>query len=171
MHVFIACSLDGFIAGPNDEIDWLAGSDDVEDTFTPFMATVGAMLMGRRTYDVVKCFDGAWPYGDTPVLIATRRPLTSQQKSVCPIGGTISEMIAAAKTRAGDRIVYIDGGTLIRSALDANLVDEMTITIIPMVLGEGRPLFAGVQQQRPLELIGQRTLGGGMVELKYRPAR
>ena len=71
VRVFIASSLDGFIAGPDGELDWLSGREGVEDTFTPFFQEIGAMLMGRRTYDVVNGFDGAWPYGQTPVLVAT----------------------------------------------------------------------------------------------------
>ena len=69
--VFIASSLDGFIAGPNDEIDWLpSDAGQVEDTFSPFFGQVGAMLMGRRTFDMVETFQ-EWPYGTTPVLVAT----------------------------------------------------------------------------------------------------
>jgi dihydrofolate reductase len=168
VHVFIACSLDGFIAGPNDEMDWLEGSKETEDTFTPFMAEVGSMLMGRRTYDVVCSFGDVWPYGDTPVLVATSKSLDPKQSSVSPVAGTIAEMVEAAKAAAGDKAVYIDGGSLIRSALDAKLVDEMTVTMIPMVLGAGVPLFAGVTQRHPLELLSERSIGGGLVELKYR---
>lgn len=170
IRVFIACSLDGFIAGPNDEIDWLtANSSGAEDTFTPFMAQIGALLMGRRTLDVVAGFSGAWPYGDVPVLVPTSRPLTSKQPTVRAISGSIAEVVAQAKQAAGERDVYIDGGALIRSALDAGLIDEMTVTLIPIVLGEGLPLFAGTGRRHPLELISERTIGGGLVQLVYRP--
>lgn len=82
--VFISCSLDGFIAGVNNELDWLPGPDDgVEDTFTPFMSQVGAMLMGRNTYDTIAAMEGSpWPYGDTPVFVATSRPLDTGTQSV-----------------------------------------------------------------------------------------
>ena len=81
VRVFIACSLNGFIAGPNDELDWLEGPDAAEDTFTPFFKGIGAMLMGRRTYDVVSSFEGDWPYGDTPIIVATNRPLQMAKPS------------------------------------------------------------------------------------------
>ena len=172
IRVFIACSLDGFIAGPNDEIDWLTGnSGGAEDTFTPFRAPIGAMLMGRRTLEVVAGFSGAWPYGDIPVLVATRRPLSSKQPTVRAVSGSIAEVVAQAKQAAGERDVYIDGGALIRSALDADLIDELTVTIIPIVLGAGLPLFAGAGRRHALELIGERTIGGGLVQLVYRPRR
>jgi len=157
VRVFIACSLDGFIAGPNDELDWLAGPAGAEDTFTPFFAQIGAMLMGRRTYDVVDAFEGVWPYGDTPVLVATRRPLTTTRDAVRAVDGTIAQQIDEARAVAGGRDVYLDGGCLIRDALDANL------------LGEGIPLFAGAGRRHALDLVGERSVGGGLVELQYRP--
>lgn len=167
--VFIASSLDGFIAGPDDELDWLEGRDGVEDTFSPFFAGVGAMLMGRRTYDVVRGFGGDWPYGDTPVLVATHRPLDPVRPSVRAATGPIAELVDQAKGLSGGRDVYVDGGALIRAAMDARLVDEITLTVIPVVLGSGRPLFAGVQHRHDLDLVGTRPIGGGLVELKYRP--
>jgi dihydrofolate reductase len=171
VRVFIACSLDGFIAGPNDELDWLSsGSGAAEDTFAPFLAEVGALLMGRRTYDVVIGF-ADWPYGEKPVLVATTKPLTAKRASVRAIGGSIAELVEQAKQVAGERDVYIDGGALIRSALDAGLIDELVVTVIPIVLGAGLPLFAGVGRRHPLELIGERHIGGGLIQIKYKPRR
>jgi len=168
-RVFIASSLDGFIAGPDDELDWLEFEGEYEDRFTPFFADVGAMLMGRRTYDVVCGFDVDWPYGDTPVLVATSRPLDDTIPTVRAVSGDVEEMLAEARAVAGERDVYLDGGELIRSALDAGCVDEMTITMIPVVLGAGRPLFAGVGNRHDLELVSERAIGSGLVELVYRP--
>jgi len=171
VRVFIATSVDGFIAGPNDELDWLGGYEGVEDTFTPFMTEIGAMLMGRRTYDAVRNMDASWAYGETPVLIATTRELMPERVTVRPIQGPLAQMLDEAKQAAGDKDVYIDGGTLIRSALEEDLIDEVTLTVIPIILGKGIPLFAGTAQRHPLDLIGQRPLGGGLIELKYRPKR
>lgn len=173
VRVFIASSLDGFIAGPDDELDWLTGREGVEDTFTPFFQNIGAMLMGRRTYDVVSGFDGEWPYGQTPVLVATTQALNPIQGSVSASEGTIEELIGRAQELAGARDVYLDGGAVIRSALDAGLVDDLTVTVIPIILGRGVPLFAGSKNRHPLELLGSRPLGGGLLELKYsaRPSR
>ncbi len=173
VQVFVGASLDGFIAGPKDELDWLGGSEgDTPDTFAPFFLTIGAVLMGRRTYDVVAGFaSGVWPYGDTPLRVATSRPLTPMRASVSALSGSIQELVAKAKELAGDRDVYVDGGRLIRATLDAGLVDAITVTVVPMVLGEGIPLFAGVQRRHPLKLIGQRTVGDAGVELRYEPQR
>ncbi|MCB9628181.1 MAG: dihydrofolate reductase [Sandaracinaceae bacterium] len=170
VHVFMAMSLDGFIAGPNDELDWLQ-REGAEDTFTPFMQGVGAMLMGRRTYDVVSGFDGDWPYGETPVLVATSRPLSAARGVVTAVSGSITDLVDEAKAAAGERDVYLDGGALIRSALDAGLVDELTLTLIPTVLGAGLPLWTGVARRHELTLQSSRELGAGLVQLRYVPTR
>lgn len=169
-RVFIASSLDGFIAGPNDELDWLDGhgEGDAEDTFTPFMKQIGALLMGRRTYDVVCGFDAPWPYGETPVLVASSRPVEPKVPTVRGVSGDIHAVVAAAKEAAGDRDVYLDGGALIRAALDEGLVEELVVTMIPYILGDGVPLFAGVSKRKKLELVEGRPIGGGMVQLVYR---
>lgn len=169
VRVFIASSLDGFIAGPEDELDWLDGYDEMEDTFTPFFAGIGALLMGRRTFDVVAAMEGPWYYGSTPVLVATSRDLASPRSTVRPVRGTIEQMVAEAERVAGDKDVYIDGGTLIRSALEAGLVDEIQVTMIPMVLGAGIPLFAGCAQRHRFTLRQAREIGAGLVELTYQP--
>ena len=168
-RVFVASSLDGFIAGPDDELDWLEFDGEITDTFTPFFAEVGAMLMGRRTFDVVSGFDVEWPYGDTPVLVATSRPLDPTIPTATAVGGDISELVTEAMSVAAGRDVYLDGGELIRNAIDAGLVDEMIITMVPVVLGAGRPLFAGVGNRHGLRLTRSRELGSGLVELVYEP--
>ena len=167
VEVFIASSLDGFIAGPNDELDWLEHTTQTEDTFTPFFDRVGAMLMGRRTWDVLSKFD-AWHYGDTPILVATRRPLETDKTSVRAVRGDIEAMVSEARAVAGDACVYLDGGAIIRAALDAGLIDEMTVTMIPYILGDGIPLFAGSSEGHRLELLEARPIGGGLVQLRYR---
>ncbi len=169
IRVFIATSMDGFIAGPNDELDWLPnGQSEVEDTFTPFLKQVGALLMGRRTYDVARSFEGAWPYGDTPILVATRQSLPdSSPASVQAVHGSVEAMVRVAKDTAGELDVYIDGGTLIRSVMDAGLIDEITVTIVPVVLGAGIPLFAGCTRRHSYRLHTARPIGGGLVQTTY----
>ena len=169
--VFIACSLDGFIAGPGDDLTFLEPAEGqvIEDTFTPFFAGVGALLMGRRTFDVVGGFGGDWPYGETPVLVLTRRTIESAAPTVQAVSGAIEAVVAKAVEVAGDRDVYIDGGELVRQALDAGLVDELIVTVVPRILGQGKALFAGATRRHDLDLLGQRALGAGYVELRYRP--
>jgi dihydrofolate reductase len=170
VRVFIASSLDGFIAGPDDDLSWLPQPSDEQDFgFGAFMAEIGALLMGRRTFDVIMGMSGEWwPYGDRPVLVATHRPLPSAPAEVRAVSGSITGVIAAAREAAGDRDVYIDGGALIRQALDAELIDEMVVTVIPMILGAGLPLFAGAQRRHALELVEHTEFPGGLISLRYR---
>jgi dihydrofolate reductase len=172
----MACSLDGFIAGPNDDLEWLhedhtAPGDLAADPkalqFDEFMGQVGALLMGRTTFDVVEAMN-VWSYGETPLLVATRRPLASARASVTPVSGNIRELVDQAKTTAGDKDVYLDGGDLIRQALDANLVDEITATWVPILLTRGTRLFDGLVSRRKLQFVSHRFFGSGMLQVTAR---
>lgn len=168
VRVFIATSLDGFIAGPGDDLSWLPEPRADEDYgYAAFMAQTGAILMGRSTYEVAAGFEGPWPYDDTPVLVATRRELGAPAApTVEAVAGTPAELVALAHERAVGRDIYLDGGDLVRQVLDAGLVDELTITLIPVILGAGSPLFAGAAR-RELRLRGTALFEGGIVQLRY----
>jgi dihydrofolate reductase len=175
VRVYIAMSLDGFIAGPNDELDWLG--DPTPDGelpagvlgFDAFMADVGAMVMGRRTYDAVRGMGPAWFYGDTPVLVATHRPLAGDLPTVRAVSGDIGALLDEALTVAAGKDVYVDGGATIRAAMEAGRVDDLVVTVVPTVLGAGKPLFAGLSRRYPLEILSHRDYGRGMVQLRARP--
>lgn len=171
VRVFIATSLDGFIAGEHDDLSWLPETAE-DHGYTAFMASVGVLLMGRRTYDVVLGFD-KWLY-ERPVLVATTRPLPEPAPpDVRAVHGTIHELVEQALDAADGRDVYIDGGVLIRQALDAGLIDEMIVTIIPAILGRGIPLFAGASRRVTLQLDDSHAYPSGLVQLRYslmRPA-
>jgi dihydrofolate reductase len=173
IRVFIAMSLDGYIAGEGDDLSWLPPPPDDGSDFgySDFMAEIGALLMGRRTYDVVAAFEGPWPYGDRPVLVTTRRPLTAVAPSVLAVSGDLPAIVAQAKAAAAGKDVYVDGGQLIRQTLDAGLVDFLTVTVIPVILGRGSPLFAGAERRHPLDLVHSVELPGGLIQLTYRPRR
>ena len=132
------------------------------------MAATGAILMGRGSYDGLLDMGYGWPYGDTPVLVATTRPLEPAAATVSAVSGTPAEMVAAARAAAGGRGVYADGGALIRTLLDAGLVDEAIVTVIGVILGAGTPLFAGATARRTLALQSATTFAGGLVQLRYR---
>lgn len=185
LRVYIAMSLDGFIAGPDHDLSWLPGADpDAPSpapspaadpqalTYDALMSTVGALLMGRSTYDVVCGFDIPWPYGETPVLVATNRPLDADAPStVRAVSGHISNMVAEAKEAARGLDVYLDGGTLIRAAAEERLIDDLTITVAPVAIGAGQPLFAGLARHYELKFTGHHTFSGGMVQLRAVPRR
>lgn len=180
VRVYIASSLDGFIAGPGNDLSWLTGPDAANPggatdsdalTFDRFIADVGAVLMGRGTYDVVQGMEW-WGYGKRPVLVATHRPLDNEGRpTVRAVSGTIAEVVALAKEAADGKDVYIDGGELIRQAVDADLIDEITLTLAPIALGSGHPLFAGIQKPYPLHIVAHHTFEGGMVQIRARPGK
>ena len=179
VRVYIASSLDGFIAGPDDDLSWLTGPEAANPggptdpdalTFEAFIADVGAVLMGRGTYDVVRGMTW-WGYGERPVLVATHRELGEARGTVRAVSGSIEALVAEARTAAGEKDVYIDGGDLIRQAVAADLVDELTVTLAPVALGSGHPLFAGLPRRYPLEITGHHTYEGGMVQIRARPRR
>lgn len=177
VRVFLAQSLDGFIAGPNDDLSWLpapdpaAAPDEDEGGFHAFLGEVGAILMGRRTFDVVTGFGGPWPYGELPMLVATHRALEADVPTAHAVEGSIEAMVDLARAAAKEKDVYLDGGALVRQALDAGLVDELTLTIVPVALGAGVPLFAGVARRHRLDLQRIRTMSDGLVQLTYEVVR
>jgi len=167
-RAFLASSLDGFIAGPDDDLTWLPAPKPGEDLgFDALIASSGAMLMGRRTYDIVRGFHDAWPYGDLPILVATTRPLHPHRPSVRSVTGTLRELIALGHTVAGDADLYVDGGQMVRSCLTEGLLDELVITIIPVVLGGGIPLFSTPGPRVDLRCTDVRKFGD-LVQVHYR---
>lgn len=170
VRVFIACSLDGFIAGPEGDLSWLPEPDPGGEDYGygAFMRDTGAILMGRNTYETAASFD-RWPYGTTPVFVATSRSLEPKTPTVRAVHGTPDEMLATVR-RDTDGAVYLDGGSLIRSFADQGLIDEMTITLVPVVLGRGEPLFAGAAKRQALRLISATPYPNGLVQLRYVPS-
>ncbi|MGI9018167.1 MAG: dihydrofolate reductase family protein [Euzebya sp.] len=172
-------SLDGRIAGPDDELGWLeeprpravdsplptAGGEWL--TFEGFTADVGVMLMGRRTFDVVADFD-EWFYGDLPVIVATNRPLPAEiPPTVTGAAGTVHELVSAARALSQGRDVYVDGGRLVSAVLDAGLLDELTTTVLPTILGPGIGLFDALAGPHHLDLTNVAINQGGAVQLTW----
>ena len=169
-RVFIATSRDGFIAGRDDDLSWLPDGHAGEDYgYEAFMAETGAIIMGRRTYDVVEGFGIDWPYGETPVFVATSRPLETDEPTVRSVRGTPAEILACVH-EVTDGGVYVDGGDVIRQFLDAGLINEATITVIPIDIGEGVPLFTDDAQRARLGEPTLTTFPSGVQQLRFTPA-
>jgi dihydrofolate reductase len=175
VRVYLGCSLDGCIAGPEHDLSFLNDfAPDPEAApsglgFHEFMAQIGALLMGRRTYQVLLDWD-AWHYGGRPVLVATHNtlppaPRGGQSRAV---QGPIEELVAQAKAVAGDKDVYLDGGDLVRQGLDAGLVDELCLTFLPVVLGRGVRLWDGLVSRNDLLFEAPAVHGGRMVQVTAR---
>ncbi|MFZ4842131.1 dihydrofolate reductase family protein [Mycetocola saprophilus] len=178
-RVFIAASIDGFIARPDGDISWLeevtpaaehgpAHSDEGAITdYDAFMASVDSLVMGRATYEKVLTF-GFWPYPDHRVIVLSST-LTTDDPNVT-VARDLDEALALLAT-AGSRGVYVDGGGVIRSFLNRDLIDEITITRIPVILGSGLPLFGTGLPEARLEHRGTAVAENGFVTSSYRVLR
>jgi dihydrofolate reductase len=175
---FAAATLDGYIADRDDGIDWLTGfepnydggGESVTGTIDEFVDGTGALVMGSSTYEFILGHD--WPYGDRPSWVLTSRKLPDTQGADIhfhngPVADIHTEMLEAA----GDRRLWVVGGGPVASDLaDAGLLDELWVTVVPIVLGDGKPLFSR-PIDRAMRLLGTRTLSSGMLELRYALAR
>ncbi|MBN8617222.1 MAG: dihydrofolate reductase family protein [Deltaproteobacteria bacterium] len=111
-----------------------------------------------------------WFYGEVPVLVPTHRPLEPVVPTVRAVSGAIDRLIDEALVVANGKDVYVDGGTVVRAALEAGRVDELVVTVAPVVLGSGKPLFAGLSRRVALDVLSHRDYGRGMLQLTLRPA-
>ena len=164
---FIAASLDGFIARSDGRFDWLeqiARLDRYDNGYAQFMATVDTLVLGRNTYDVVRGFN-AWPFDGKRCLVLTHRAATSAHGEEFVAAG--ARELVERLTRDGAQRAYIDGGIVVRQFLDAGLIDDLTISIMPIILGSGIPLFASGGAEQRLELVEQRAWPTGVVQLRY----
>ncbi|WP_214744461.1 dihydrofolate reductase family protein [Exiguobacterium sp. s189] len=158
--LYIAMSLDGKIARSNDQLDWLfAVEGDGDNGYAEFFKTVGAVIMGRKTYEeVLKLEEGAYPYKDIPNYILTRQP-DREAEHVTFTNEPIEELIHRLKGEADQDIWLIGGGEVIKAAMEHNLIDRYEIAIAPVVLGEGIPLFPEGTKETKLRLTSQRASG------------
>lgn len=170
---YMAQSLDGYIAGPDGELDWLEQIDNPERSdfgFAEFMGTIDALLMGKNTFEKVFSF-GDWPY-EKPVYVASNslQSLPSAvEASVAITRGDIPSMLKQLESEGVGR-TYIDGGQLIQSALAEKALDELVITTVPVLLGEGIPLFTRLPASIKLELLSSEVLLKQLVKNHYRLA-
>ncbi len=176
-HVFIATSLDGLIARPDGRIDWLLAANAAvppgEDCgYAAFSGRMDALVMGRHTFEQVLTFP-EWPYGDKPVIVLSRRgvavpaALADRVRTSAEAPRALLQQLG----REGRRHVYVDGGQVVQAFLRDGLVDEMTITTIPVLLGAGRPLFGAGPSALPgdvaLQLRDVRHWPFGFVQCRW----
>ena len=156
--VFIATSLDGFIARPDGALDWLPADGGEPHGYDEFIASVETVLS----------FD-AWPYGTKPVVVlsTTLSELTVPAGAVCEVmAGTPQEIVTRLAQR-GMNHLYIDGGVTIQGFLEAGLIQRVIITRIPVLLGSGIPLFGSLSHDIRLEHVATRSFASGMVQSEY----
>jgi dihydrofolate reductase len=174
---YVASSIDGFIATPDDDLGWLLhfeggdGSGDVHDSYESFFAGVGCLAMGGTTYRwLLKNMPGAWPYADTPCWVFTHQEYGAPEGAdITFVRGEAREFADDLLAAAGTKNVWlVGGGDLVAQFADAGLLDELIVSVIPVLLGDGKRLLPLKGPTPPLTLVSSRTVGGAMVELHYR---
>ena len=187
---YCAATLDGFIAESDDTIDWLMGyegkyeGDGVEPgpmgedgSYDRFYEGVGALISGSATYEFVidhmKSNGSSWPYGGKPYWVLSSRELpVPEGEDVRVVNASVAELAAELKDAAGDLDLWIVGGGNVASQFaDEGLLDELHVTVVPVVLGTGKPLFNRRLDASSLQLLGAQPYGNGMVELRYAVSR
>jgi dihydrofolate reductase len=168
--VFVGTSLDGFIARPNGELDFLPAGGGEPHGYEEFIATVDTIVIGRKTFETVLTFP-AWPYGDKRVVVLSSRPVDLSPATAR--GGIVEQMagppaeIVSRLAASGSRHLYVDGGVTIQGFLRARAVQRLVITRVPVLIGEGIPLFGIVPRDIPLRHLATRSYPSGLVQSEY----
>jgi dihydrofolate reductase len=168
VSVFIGTSVDGFIARPNGALDFLPEGGGEPHGYNEFIASVDAIVIGRKTFETVLAFD-TWPYGDKRVVVLSSRPidLSAVRGGVVEqMGGPPAEIVSQLAAR-GIHHLYIDGGVTIQGFLRAGAIQRLIITRVPVLIGEGIPLFGSLPRDIRLRHIATRHYPSGLVQSEY----
>lgn len=168
--VFVGTSLDGFIARPDGAFDFLPTGGGEPHGYAEFMASVDALVIGRKTFETVLAFD-TWPYGEKPVVVLSSRPLASAPPGalVERMSGAPADIVSQLAARSV-RHIYVDGGITIQRFLQAGLIQRITITRVPVLIGVGIPLFGPLERDVALRHVATHQFAGGLVQSEYEVA-
>ena len=169
VQLFIATSLDGYIAGPGDDLSWLF--HDADYGYTSFYARVDTVLMGRRTYETALSF-AQWPYAGRKAVVFTRRgDLAVASPDTVATSRPPADVVRELRTRAGGVLWLVGGGELALECFDAGIVDDLIVSVHPLILGGGTPLVPQGTRRTDLALVNERCFPSGLVQLVYRVER
>jgi dihydrofolate reductase len=169
VSVFIGTSLDGFIARLNGEFDFLPAGGGEPHGYDEFFASVDALVIGRKTFETVLAF-ATWPYGDKRVVVLSSKPVDFSAVR----GGVVEQMggppaeIVAKLAASGAHHLYVDGGITIQHFLRAGLIQRLIITRVPVLIGEGIPLFGALPRDVQLQHVATAHYASGLVKSEYR---
>ncbi len=173
LSVFIATSLDGYIARFNGKLDWLEINRDTSKSedfgYAAFLGSVDCIVMGRNTFEKVVSFS-EWPYHNKRVIVLSRRwkQIPDQFVEYAELYSGKVELLTVELQNQGVRHVYIDGGITLQSFIQQHLLNEITITTVPILLGSGIPLYGITKGDIELELLHSKSFDSGFVQSKYR---
>lgn len=160
--------MDGFLAREDGTFDFLQPFESEEHGFDDFFRSIDALVIGRATYETVLAF-GAWPYGRKRVVVLTHRPIDAKHGETS-YAGALAPVLTQLEAE-GVRRVYLDGGIAIRQGLEEDLVDDMTISTVPVTIGAGRPLFGGKPSTTRWKMSSVRSYPSGLVQARYERLR
>jgi dihydrofolate reductase len=169
LSVFCGVSVDGFLARPDDGLDFLRAGEQVPHGFKEFLTSVDVVVIGRRTFEVVLKLGHLALYGKKPVVVLSSRPLDFSSVKGAVVEqmlGEPTEIVKQLKSR-GFKHAYIDGGITIQRFLAAGLIDRLVITRVPVLIGAGIPLFGPVPRDISLRHVATHSYNGGLVQTEY----
>jgi dihydrofolate reductase len=168
ISVFIGTTVDGFIARPNGDLDFLPAGGGEPHGYDEFMASVDALVIGRKTFETVLGF-AVWPYGGKRVVVLSNRPLDLSAAR----GGVVEQMagppaeIVSKLAASGAQHLYVDGGITIQMFLRAGLIQRLIITRVPVLIGDGIPFFGALPRDIRLRHVATRHYPSGLVKSEY----
>ena len=169
--VFVGTSLDGFIARHNGDFDFLPEGGGEPHGYSEFIATVDVLVIGRNTFEKVLTLD-TWPYEDMRVVVLSNRTIDASASSPARVermSGSPPE-IASRLAASGAQHAYIDGGLTVQQFLRAGLIQRLIITRVPVLVGQGIPLFGSLPQDVKLRHVATQAYGSGLVKSEYEVA-
>ncbi len=165
--VFVGTSLDGFIARPNGAFDFLDAGGNEPHGYDEFIATVDALVMGRNTFEVVLSL-GGWHYGKKPVFVLSHHalPAAPAEAVVERMCGDPSDIVSQL-TKRGFEHIYVDGGLTVQEFIRAGFIQRLIVTRVPVLIGDGIPLFGKLLHDIPLKHVNTRQFASGLVQSEY----
>jgi dihydrofolate reductase len=167
--VFVGASVDGFIARPDGGLDWLPEGGGEPHGYPELMTAVDAVVIGRNTFEKVLTL-GPWHYGKKRVVVLSTRPVdlsAAEGGVVEQMSGTPAEIVERLAADGAEHL-YVDGGDTIQRFLRAGLVDQLVVTRVPVLIGEGIPLFGALPHDVRLTHVSTRSFPSGLVQSEYR---
>jgi dihydrofolate reductase len=168
--VHIATSADGYIAGPDGDLEWLTSRPAPKGFYgiNAFMRSIDTMLLGRKTYEAGLRLGGKFDSKDRYIVFSRHAPPAGVPSGVEFVNGAIGPFISRLREQPGKNMWLMGGGELIASFLDEHAIDEFVISIVPVVIGDGIPLIARRHRHVPLELRSTERFDDGVVQLHYK---
>jgi dihydrofolate reductase len=170
---FAATSIDGFLAAEDDGLEWLLQFDfaQFQGRYDEFVAGIGSIVMGARSYEFIVASgdETAWPYGDTPCFVLAHHdhPIPVGANVTFVHGDIQAAHRSAIEAAAGRNVWLLGGGDVAAQLATRGLIDDLIVTVVPVVLGSGKQLLPGVELTEPLRLVDTHRFASGAVELRY----